>query len=442
LLERGKFIQKRRGSEIEEYHEVIASQAGQSRCSPVVVDAIKFDLNEDNSENKSGYNLPGMLLLWGIMMLNRKNTRRFLRRRYSNSDLLNFFPNKVAYNTIRAASILSGELAPAPDAVSVMARISCAECVFHQWNVSVYQGQITPIPGSDEELQHTAYDIPARPTPQRPCSVEYDLASLWSRLVTKMDDCHLVDFLKKNRYGILFDQLDVSEYWLFDPLEEAKKALAGHNNGFYPSIEVTGELLIPSFEAVDFPELRSLVDNYVSGLSGDKDDKEHSARCIALVYEYTICSRTAFNPSDSKLGRPLLRSYTPKKASSGGYTVAAKKWTENETWPTGCETFAISTKIGDSFKKLGTDEGKKAMETLDALCLYVFSKSAETLIMTRPETHGNNITNAAIREDTIVSDDDDDDDDDDDSEDLEDLDEVVDLTNEEELASDNEEESL
>mmetsp|Transcript_10658 Transcript_10658/g.23088 ORF Transcript_10658/g.23088 Transcript_10658/m.23088 type:complete len:371 (+) Transcript_10658:1427-2539(+) len=89
----------------------------------------------------------------------------------------------------------------------------------------------------------------------------------------------------------------------------------------------------------------------------------------------TICSRTNFNDSKSKLGGKLLTSAFPPVVSTGGYSKSSRKsWAKKTTWPPGTELYT-EKKFKDLFKLLYTAEAKLVAVFMKDLCEYLFEKN-------------------------------------------------------------------
>jgi len=356
---------------------------GQDTYSPVILDPVGFTPEADNTNNKSGLNLCGILAVFGVMMVQRKNTRRLLGRIYSPSDTASFFPSTVPYDVVRGASLLACEPALAPDPIAILARLSCCNFVLKQWMFSPYVDEIVPALGK-EELAQTAYDIPSKLGRGKECLVDYSLVSLAKKLKGAKGDVELVrSYLERNRYGSLFtrEQLVGDEKWLFLPLEEVMKAIG--ENGLSPSVKVSSDLLLPTFQASSMAELGGFIRRF-KPLLAISTDREHGASCIQSVFELTLCSRTEFNPANCSLGPPLLTSKTPVEVSTGGFKDSRRRWNKKTQWPGGCDSL-VSLKIRELFAKVATDEGDQVLEVLMDLCEYIFSNSSDQGPLSRLE---------------------------------------------------------
>lgn len=353
-----------------------AQHYAEEECSPVIVDPVTFQ-GVNNDGNRSTFNMSGILLVFGIMMMKRKQTRRLLGRKYPPRELVSFLARSGGskYDVIRAASVLAGETVQVPDPVSLLARISTSSFVLRQWLVCTYQEDVTPAVDKNE-LRQTACMIPDRLGQGKDCYIEYSLVSLPKARLGRKDDPERVrELLSENRYGQLFSKEQLSERskpWLFSPLDEAQKAL--QHGGIYPTVEVTAEMLLPSFQADTVDSLATLTTRYkqqITSATGDHD-REFAIRCLQSVYEQSICARTVFNPQG--LGSPLLTSNTVSKVSTGGH-----KWPEKQAWPEGCNDLK-DRKILEIFEMIGGPEHDRVVATLNALCEHVFSNSSSSVV--------------------------------------------------------------
>ena len=374
------FMNVLKSKELQKAIDSFPGGAGRLECSPLILDPISFSALADNKDNKSGYNLSGMLLCHGVMMINKKETRRLLSRKYSPSEMLAFFPDKIPYDVIRAAAYLAGERVPVPDPIATLSHLSCSDYVLHLWLRRPYQSSIEPAVGEDELVQ-TSYVIPKKMTKgNTKCSVEYSLLSVAKRLARVGDNSEMTrEILESTRFGRIFSsyQFRGDSKWLFPPLDEVAKTVA--SKGLYPSPQVPADLVLPTFQADSTQELVGFVAQFSSYLSNEQD-KEHGANCLGSVFELTLCSRTAYNPDGAKLGRPLLVSNTPESISTGGFTGNGRDghrgWAKKTQWSSPAVEELSKLTVKELFSKLRTAESSVVIKLFEELCLYVFSKSS------------------------------------------------------------------
>jgi hypothetical protein len=172
------------------------------------------------------------------------------------------------------------------------------------------------------------------------------------------------------------DQLLDVKKWLFSPVAECLKAI--ETGSLYPTVKVEAGKLLPSFQADSLQHLKTLMGryrSYATEVTGNDDaNKPHAVACTRMVFEQTICARTAYNPQG--LGAPLLISNTPRAFCTAGFKDEDKKLPEKDTWPgSPGNNVMVDRKIKELFEAFGTEEGKEAVETLEALCEHIFSHS-------------------------------------------------------------------
>jgi len=211
------------------------------KMSPVNFTRQAVFLGQNHNRTK-GYNLPGILILLHHTFINRSETRKLLLKKYKPECL----SAGLAFTTVRAASILAGEIHPVPDPISIMAHISCCSLIFRRWSVHVYSS----LHRTDDELEATCY-LESEVKGRTGMSVQYNLCNVAKVYKSSWTDESLLTKLKVSCYGFLLPSVEVGDGtpMPFNPFHEVKEAL--RNQGFYPSVKVLSELLPPKSEPAD-----------------------------------------------------------------------------------------------------------------------------------------------------------------------------------------------
>ena len=139
-----------------------------------------------------------------------EKTKKILLNKYSPKEL----GARLSYITVRAASILAGELQPIPDPIALIAYLSCSDILWRRWGVQVYDSNEQ----TDAKSVGTCYsmnEVKGQSTMSiqyNPCDVENVHRQSWSKTT-------LTRKLRQSCYGNLLSEKDfeVNEAIPFDP---------------------------------------------------------------------------------------------------------------------------------------------------------------------------------------------------------------------------------
>mmetsp|Transcript_29282 Transcript_29282/g.33629 ORF Transcript_29282/g.33629 Transcript_29282/m.33629 type:complete len:659 (+) Transcript_29282:2-1978(+) len=344
-------------------------------CSPMILTPVIFDDDSsDNTLQQSSLNLCGIIIVFLLNMSRRTHTSAQLRRYFPDKAQMfdQFFQGEKmsdTYGIVRAAAILAGEEHQLPDPIALLSRIACANRVFQQMTVNVYQNVVTPQVGHGE-LDNTPYIIPndAELT-NTSCSIDYGISSLQTtklKLYVKkygFDENVQVQF-KNNLYGSIIDiqQLEGKKPWMFDVADVIINTIM--NNGITPTDRIKGADIIPQLQAVSFDDFKEKIQKYNAVDNGQFNGLNILKEIITLA----ISSRTEYRKKGE--GRPQLLNSKVIDVSRG-WKSETRAWDEIEIIDARYAGW-LTQKMKDIYTKLGTDSHHDAMEFISFLVAHIF----------------------------------------------------------------------